>query len=327
MEERFGLTVISPMYNEEENVARTVELISEALADMPEAWELVLVDDGSTDGTLAAARALEKDRPWLRVISYPENRGRGKALRTGFAAARGDIVATTDFDLSYSPDHLRRLYDYLRAHPDVDAVLGAPYMPGGTVVDVPWKRHLVSRVGNKVLSFAMGGAFTTISSILRAYRREVLDALDLREDGKEIHLEILSKAVSLGFRVREIPAHLRGRKAGHSKFRFRVTFLTHLLFSFYERPMIIFGSLGLVLLLLGLAAGVGIAIMRYSGTLNPNRPLITLTVLLVVAGIQVFTLGFIAMQIVSLRREIYKVQMYARRIERLGKQRGDEKSD
>jgi glycosyltransferase involved in cell wall biosynthesis len=296
------------------------------MAEMPEPWELILVNDGSTDGTLAAARALEKDRPWLRVITYPENAGRGKALRTGFAAARGEIVATTDFDLSYSPDHLRRLYDYLRDHPDADIVLGAPYMPGGTVKDVPFMRHAISRAGNKVLSFAMGGAFTTISSILRAYRRHVLESLDLREEGKEIHLEILSKATALDFRINEIPAHLRGRKSGRSKFRFRVTFLTHLLFSFYERPMIIFGGIGLVLLALGFAAGAAIVVMRYKGTLNPTRPLVTLMVLLVVAGFQVFTLGFISMQIASLRKEIYKIQMRDRRIERLVRRGEDGKS-
>jgi dolichol-phosphate mannosyltransferase len=325
MAEKIGLTVISPMYNEEENVGRTVERIKETMAGMPEPWELILVNDGSTDGTLEAARALEKDRSWLRVISYPVNTGRGKALRTGFAAARGEIVATTDFDLSYSPDHLRRLYDYLREHPEVDAVLGAPYMPGGTVKDVPFIRHAISRIGNKVLSFAMGGAFTTISSILRAYRRPVLESLDLLQDGKEIHLEILSKATALGFKVREIPAHLRGRKAGRSKFKFRITFLTHLLFSFYERPMIVFGGLGLVLLALGFAAGIAIAVMRYMGTLNPTRPLVPLMVLLIVAGFQVFTLGFISMQISSLRKEIYKLQMYDRRIERLVRGDGEEK--
>ncbi|MFA6449079.1 MAG: glycosyltransferase [bacterium] len=314
MEEKIGLTIISPMYNEEANVESTAARISEAMAGMTEPWELLFVNDGSVDGTLAAARALEKDRPWLRVISYQENAGRGKALRTGFAAARGEIVATTDFDLSYSPDHLRRLYDYLRAHPDVDIALGSPYMPGGTVQNVPFVRHAISRVGNKVLSFAMGGAFTTISSILRAYRREALESLDLREDGKEIHLEILSKASALGFRIKEIPAHLRGRKAGKSKFKFRITFLTHLLFSFYERPMIIFGGLGLVLLALGFAAGVSIAVMRFAGTLNPTRPLVTLMVLLIVAGFQVFTLGFISMQIASLRKEIYKIQMNDRRL-------------
>jgi glycosyltransferase involved in cell wall biosynthesis len=302
------------MYNEDENVERTVSRIAEAMEGMPEAWELIIVNDGSTDGTLAAARALEAGRPWLRVLSYPENTGRGRALRTGFAAARGEIIATTDFDLSYSPDHLRRLYDYLRGNPEADMVLGAPYMPGGTVKDVPLMRYAVSRLGNIILSFAMGGRFTTISSILRAYRREVLESLDLREDKKEIHLEILSKAAALGFRINEVPAHLRGRKAGRSKFRMRITFLTHLIFSFSERPMMIFGTIGLVLLLLGFASGVAIVAMRYMGTLNPTRPFVTLMVLLVVAGIQVFTLGFVSMQIVSLRKEIYKTQMHERRI-------------
>ncbi len=317
MEERIGLSIVSPMYNEEANVSRTVTMIAEAMDGMPEPWELIIVNDGSTDGTLAAARALEVDRPWLRVVSYPRNAGRGKALRTGFEAARGEIIATTDFDLSYSPDHLRRMYDYLRAYPEADIVLGSPYMPGGTVKDVPPLRHFVSRAGNVVLSFAMGGRFTTLSSVLRAYRREALESLDLYEDKKEIHLEILSKATALGLRIHEIPAHLRGRKAGRSKFKMRATSLTHLLFSFSERPMMIFGTIGFILLFLGLTAGVGIAAMRYLGTLNPTRPLMTLMVLLVLAGIQIVTLGIISLQIAALRKETYRVQMRTRRIERL----------
>lgn len=323
MDERIGLSVISPMYNEEENVASTVERVRAALADMPEPWELILVDDGSADGTLAAARALEAERPWLRVLSYPENRGRGKAMRTGFAAARGEIVATTDFDLSYSPDHLRRIYDEFRANPGVEVVLGSPYMPGGAVEDVPWLRLCVSRWGNKLLSFAMGGGYRTITCILRGYRRHVLEALDLQEDGKEIHLEILSKVTALGFRVKEIPARLRGRTRGKSKFKLRSTSTTHLLFTIFERPMIVFGGIGLVLFLLGFIAGIAIVAMRYMGTLNPNRPLVTLMTLLVLAGIQVVSVGFIALQLVALRREIYRVQKENRELERLIRRGGD----
>ncbi len=323
-----ALSIISPMFNEEENVSVTVGRIGEALAGLKEAWELVLVDDGSTDGTLAVARELESRHEWLRVVGYSPNRGRGMALRTGFAEARGKFIVTTDFDLSYSPDHIKRIYDELAANPDLDMVLGSAYMPGGTVKDVPWRRHLVSRAGNRVLSFAMGGSYKTITCILRGYKRESLLELEMEEEGKEIHLEILSRAHALGYRIKEIPADLRGRTGGTSKFKFGSTSTSHLLFSLLERPTMIFGAVGFSLFLMGIIAGLFIVVMRYQGTLNPTRPLVTLMTILVIAGIQIFTLGFMSLLLVNLRKEIYRVQQQNRRLEiflgRLDKKSGGE---
>jgi len=308
MADKIAFTIVSPMYNEEENVGNTVRRICDEMHDFPRPWELILVNDGSTDGTLDAAKRLEKNVEQLRVVSYPDNRGRGMAMRKGFEAARGEIVATTDFDLSYSPDHLLKIFETFERNPDVDIVLGSAYMPGGATSGVPWKRLAASRLGNMILGFAMGGGLHTITCILRGYRRHVLDMLDLESDGKEIHLEILSKALALGFRVKEIPAHLRGRTGGKSKFRLRATSSTHLLFSFFERPMLIFGVIGALLVLAGLVSGAAIAYMRYAGTLNPERPLMTLTILLVIGGVQVLTIGFVSLQVLALRKEIYKIQ-------------------
>ncbi len=308
------LTIIAPMYNEEENVARTVTMIEETMSGFGEAWELVLVNDGSTDGTLDAALALADEKSWLRVVSYPVNRGRGKALRTGFAAAAGRFVVTTDFDLSYSPDHILRLYGELKNNPRADIVLGSAYMKGGTVRDVPLMRAAASRLGNIVLSAVMDGRVHTITCILRGYRREALDRLDLHEDGKELHLEILSKAFALGLGVVEIPADLRGRVKGKSKFRLKATSASHIAFSFLEKPTLLFGLIGTLMLAGGLATGLFIIFKRFAGTLNPTRPLMTLTVLLILAGIQVISIGFLSLQILNLRKEIYRLQSEVKRV-------------
>jgi hypothetical protein len=148
----------------------------------------------------------------------------------------------------------------------------------------------------------------TSTGIFRAYRRKVLDSLELESDGKEIHLEILSKALALGYRVKEIPAILTGREKGRSKFKFRKTTVSHLAFSVFEKPMILFGFLGLFALGIGFLIGIYIAYLRFSGELTPGRPLITLALLLILGGIQILSFGFIAIQIVSLRREILRVQ-------------------
>ncbi len=269
---------------------------------------MIPVNDGSTDRTLWVLQEMAKKDPSIRVASYPNNIGRGKALRVGFAMARGDIVVSIDADLSYDPRYILDFVRVLEEEEDVDVVLASPYMKGGETEDVPLLRFLVSRVGNMVLSFSLPGRFKTVTCIFRGYRREILESLELESTGKEIHLEILSKVLALGFRVKEIPATLKGRKKGESKFRFRGTAISHLMFSILQKPMIVFGITGIGLLIAGLIIGVYLVYLRYSGSLNPVRPLMTMVVLLLLGGIQLLSFGFIAILVGILRKEILKVQ-------------------
>jgi glycosyltransferase involved in cell wall biosynthesis len=196
----------------------------------------------------------------------------------------------------------------LRNEQDIDFVLASPYMPGGSVINVPFSRLWISKLGNKILRFAMPNRIYTSTGIFRAYRRKVLDSLELESDGKEIHLEVLSKAIALGFRVKEIPVVLTNRKRGRSKFRFRKTAISHIAFSIFEKPMMIFGFIGLLTLGIGFLIGIYVAYLRFSGELTPGRPLITFAILLILGGIQILSFGFIAIQMVSLRREILRIQ-------------------
>jgi glycosyltransferase involved in cell wall biosynthesis len=148
----------------------------------------------------------------------------------------------------------------------------------------------------------------TSTGIFRAYRRRVLNSFELESDGKEIHLEILSKALALGYRVKESPAILTSRKRGKSKFKFRKTATSHLVFSVFEKPMIIFGFIGLLTIAIGFFIGLYIVYLRFSGDLTPGRPLITFALLLILGGIQILSFGFVAIQIVSLRKEILRIQ-------------------
>ena len=181
-------------------------------------------------------------------------------------------------------------------------------MPGGEVQEVPVLRLWISKLGNKILRLALPNRIYTSTGIFRAYRKHVLDSLELESDGKEIHLEILSKAMALGYRIKEIPVILKGRKKGRSKFKFKKTAISHLVFSVFEKPMMIFGFLGLITLGIGLLIGLYITYLRFSGELAPGRPLITFAILLILGGIQILSFGFIAIQIVSLRREILRIQ-------------------
>jgi dolichol-phosphate mannosyltransferase len=312
---RMHLSIVAPMYNEEENVAGTVAELHRVLAQYPHPWELILVNDGSTDRSYDAAAGLRTQYPNLTVVSYPTNRGRGYALRQGFKQAQGRYVISIESDLSWNADTILTMLAIFDADSTIDLVLASPYMPGGRTEGVPFRRLAVSKIGNKILGLAMKGNLNMVTQMFRAYRREVLDALELDADGKEIHLEILSKAVAAGYRAVETPAVLKWRAGGTSKFRLRATSISHLLFSFYEKPALLFGVIGLALALIGLIIGVYILILWQQQALNPVRPLMTLLILCLVSGIQLAAFGFIGTQIAALRKEVIKVQRENRLLE------------
>ncbi len=309
------LSIVVPMYNEAENIENTVNLIMDSMKDFKASWELIFVNDGSTDNTLELARQWEMRIENLYVVSYPRNHGRGRALRTGFKSAKGKYIVTIDFDLSYSPDHIIKIYNELADPAQMnDVILGSAYMKGGQAIGVSAFRLFISKFGNKILEFAFPRRFKTTTCILRGYRREVIEALELQSDQKEIHLEILSKVCALGYNVKEIPATLTSRKKGSSKFRFKRTAFTHILFSLFEKPIILFGVFGCLLTLSGFIIGLYVVWLRYAGSLHTDRPLITLMVLLLITGSQFFSFAFIASQNNYLRNELYRLQ---RKISRL----------
>jgi glycosyltransferase involved in cell wall biosynthesis len=308
------LSVVVPMYNEAENAGHTLLKLAEACALLSLPFELIPVDDGSTDSTAKILEELSRRDSRIRPVSYRPNAGRGRALRMGFAAARGEVICSTDADLSYAPEYIPAMATVLRENQEIDFVVGSPYMPGGGAVGVPWFRLAVSRWGNRILSAAMPGNIKTVTGVLRAYRREVLHSLELESDGKELHPEILTKAHAAGFKGVEIPAVLTKRARGRSKFKFRATAWSHLLFSWHERPMLLFGAIGIVVILLGIGLGAFLAYQWLHGRLNPNRPLMTLFPLLLIGGLQIVLFGFLGSQLVRLRRELYKIQRENRQI-------------
>ena len=302
------LSIVIPMFNEAENAEPTLNRVEEVLASFSGTYEIIVVNDGSLDSTLEVLNRLAERDKKLKIVSYVKNVGRGMALRKGFKKSNGEIVVSIDADLSYSPRYILDLVETLRTEPEVDLVLASPYMPGGGVKNVPVLRLWVSKSGNRILRLVMPNRIYTSTGIFRAYRKKVLDSLELESDGKEIHLEILSKALALGYCVKETPAILTSRKKDESKFKFRKTALSHLVFSAFEKPMMMFGFLGFVTVGIGFLIGVYIVYLRFSGELTAGRPLITFALLLILGGIQILSFGFIAIQIVSLRREILRIQ-------------------
>ena len=298
------ISVIIPMFNEEENAEDTIARITRTLELDGRPFEIIPVNDGSRDDTLAVLDSIAARNNHVRVVSYWKNGGRGKAIRYGLKASRGEYITTIDADLSYDPKYITEMTKVLDEERDIDVVLASPYMEGGRTEGVPKDRLFISRAGNKILQLAIPEKIHTLTCIVRCYRRQVVESLDLESDGKEIHLEILSKVLAMGYRVKEIPATLTSRKKGRSKFAFRATALSHILFTIFERPSLLFGFIGIFLALIGVGLGVYVLVLYLGAVLNPNRPLITLMILFTLGGIQILSFGFLASQIHYLRKEV-----------------------
>lgn len=316
------VSVVIPMFNEAENAADTLAAVGAALTERGWSYEIVPVNDGSTDATAETLEDLAAGDARIRPVVYRVNRGRGYALRRGFASAHGEIVAALDADLSYTVDHLTRMVDLLHEDPEADIVVASPYMPGGRVEGVPFVRLAFSRIGNVVLRAALPRRIYTSTGVVRAYRHDVLRSLNLESDGKEIHLEILSDALALGYRVVEMPATLRARKKGRSKFRPRATVASHLLFSVLARPAGLFGLVGLLLLAFGLIDGVYLFIEYLRGGLNPERPLMTVMLLLLLGGAGALAFAVVASQLLEMRRAVIRLQGEVNRLR--AERRGDD---
>jgi glycosyltransferase involved in cell wall biosynthesis len=309
------ISVIIPMYNEEDNVLRTLVEVISVMKDYDD-YEILVVDDGSKDETYRLAEEFSSDNHYVHLMKQPVNMGMGRALRTGFEHARGEIIITIDADLSYNASHINLLASELINNPTVDIAVGSPYMEGGDVKNVPFLRLFISKIANKFVGFSMPENLSTVTSVLRAYRREVLDSMELESNGTDINLEILSKAIATRYKIKEVPAVLEGRELGKSKIKFKSKTISHVLFSLYEKPMILFGVIGLLLLLIGIVSGIYLFYEYLLGTLDPTRPLMLFMVLMIISGIQILIFGFVATQISLLKREIYIVQKENRLIKK-----------
>jgi glycosyltransferase involved in cell wall biosynthesis len=301
------ISVIIPMYNEEDNVLRTLVEVKSVMKDYDD-YEIIVVDDGSEDDTFRLAEEFSSDDNNVHVHRQLVNMGMGRALRTGFENSEGDIIITIDADLSYSPSHINKLASVLLKDETVDIAVGSPYMKGGDVKNVPFIRLFISKIANKFVGFSMPENLSTVTSVLRAYRRKVLESMELESNGTNINLEILSKAIATRYKIKEVPAVLEGRELGQSKLKFRSKTISHVLFSLYEKPMILFGVIGLILCLIGIVSGIYLFYEFLIGTLDPTRPLMIFMVLTLLSGIQILIFGFVATQISLLKREIYVIQ-------------------
>ena len=212
--------VVVPTYNEAANLPRVTRRLLAAAADSNHDITLLIVDDNSPDGTGRIADGLAAQHDVIEVLHRPGKGGLGPAYRAGFAwgLERGfEALCEMDADLSHDPADLPRMLDTLRG---ADLVIGSRYVPGGGVVDWPWHRLALSKGGNRYVQFCTGLPVEDATSGFRAFRREVLEELDLitvRSDGYSFQLEMALRTWRLGFRVMEVPITFTERTEGASK--------------------------------------------------------------------------------------------------------------
>ncbi len=253
------VSVIVPGYNEAEILENNLGRICRYMATLERdyRWELIFVNDGSTDGSGDIAERFAETRDNVFVLHHFTNFRLGQALRYAFNNCRGDYIVTIDADLSYAPDHIEKLLSKIR-ETRAKIVIASPYLKEGKVSNVPWLRRTLSIWANKYLSFTASGHLSTLTGMVRAYDAKFIKSLNLKSMDTEINEEIIFKGQMLGARIVEIPAHLdwdfhkkigTGRKSSMKI----VKKISSCIFSgFLFRPVIFFILPGLVLFLLSL---------------------------------------------------------------------------
>ncbi|MXV37160.1 glycosyltransferase [Flavobacteriaceae bacterium Ap0902] len=282
------LSIVIPVYNEEENVQLLADRVDQALADYD--YEMILVDDGSTDYTRQKAKAI--DNPNLILVELKKNYGQSLALAAGIDLAKGDYVVTLDGDLQNDPLDIPMMVQTMQEG-DFDVVTGIRQKRKDNFV-----RTIPSKIANFLVSKATHMDIKDNGCALKVFNKET--AKDLNLYG-EMHRFINLLAFLNGARIEQVPVRHHARQFGKSKYGLGRTFkvindLTLIIFmrKYLQRPVHLFGNAGLIALILGGLAMFWLAIVKFGfGEDIGSRPLLIIGVMLLLAGIQLITMGIV----------------------------------
>ena len=294
------ISVVVPLLNEERSLETLYAEIVAALEQEGHDFEVVFVDDGSTDESLSTLGRLHEEQSNVVVVHLRRNFGKAAALQAGFLEARGDIVVTIDADLQDDPGEIPKLLAKLEE--GFDLVSGWK-----TRRNDPFPRRLFSRIFNWVTGVISGVHLHDVNCGLKAYRAEVLRGMRIYG---ELHRFIPVLAAYRGYRVAEIPVNHRARQHGRSRYgpeRYLRGFFDLLSVTFMgryrHRPLHLFGGVGLLMGAIGFIILTYLSVLWFWGQGIGGRPLFTLGVLLMVVGIQFISLGLLSELITSQHEE------------------------
>jgi len=293
MEKVKSLSVVIPVYNEEENIPKLYEELKEVLERLPYDYEIIFVDDGSTDRTPQILEELAKKDPRVKVIRFRRNYGQTAAMYAGFQYASGDVVITMDGDLQNDPHDIPKLLE--KINEGYDIVSGwrkdrkDPFL----------SRILPSKIANWIISKVTGVHLHDYGCTLKAYRKEVAKNFRLYGD---MHRFLPAVAKSFGAKITEVVVNHRPRLYGKSKYGIGRTvrvlldiFLVKFLNDYLNKPLYVFGPIGLLLMGLGFLIMLYLSVEKlFFGASIGGRPLLILGVLLFLSGLQLVSTGIIA---------------------------------
>ncbi len=296
MSDRPRVSLLVPAKDEAENLPEFVRQCADALPGLGVPFEVVIVDDGSRDGSAALLQELAGRHPWLRVVTHRRQRGIADALRSATDAAAGDVLVFYPADLQYLPEDVPALVAPILAG-DADIVTGTK--------QGKYEKRFVSTIYNGLSRWLFGVRVTDLNGV-KAYRREVMANVPMRPDWHRFMVVI---AMADGHRLTAVPVPLHPRRAGVSKFTWRripvgVLDLLSVWFElrFGRKPMLFFGILGAVLFLVGFAIGLVAVVLRLGYRADVGL-MVNLVMTLVITGVMLFGFGLLGELVAGLREE------------------------
>jgi glycosyltransferase involved in cell wall biosynthesis len=287
-----GLSVVIPVYNEAESIGPLYAGLKDVLEDLGESYEIVMVDDGSTDGSFEVLKELHRSDPALKVIRLRRNFGQASAFAAGFDHCSGQVIVSMDADLQFDPADIPKLLEKMDEGYDIVSGWRAdrkePFLT----------RRLPSMVANWLISSITGVKLHDYGCSLKAYRVEVIRSVRLYG---ELHRFIPALASSMGVELAEVAVSHHPRRFGESKYNLSRTLTVLLdlltvkfLLSYASRPMQVFGLLGFLSFVVGTVIAAYLSFIRlFLGSPIANRPLLLLAILLIFVGVQLLTMGLL----------------------------------
>lgn len=303
------LSVIVPLYDENENIPVFYKRLKKTLVKLNLSYEIVIIDDGSTDNSLAVLKKIHQHDHSIKIISFRRNFGQTAALSAGFDYAQGDIIVTIDADLQNDPEDIPLLLD--KINEGYDLVSGWRYKRKESFL----KRRLPSKIANYLISYVSKVKLHDYGCTLKAYRKEVIEDLDLYG---EMHRFIPALASIRGMSFAEVKVNHSPRRKGKSKYRISRSinvlldlFTVKFLLNFATRPMQVFGLIGLVCFLIGFCISLYLSVIRlffHQGI--SDRPLLLLAILLIIIGFQFISIGLLGEMIIRIHHKSHKKPLY-----------------
>jgi glycosyltransferase involved in cell wall biosynthesis len=298
-----SLSIVVPVYNEADNVRLLHQAIQEALHDTQETWEVIYIDDGSSDGSLQILEQIHaEDADHTTLVSLRRNFGQTAAIAAGIDYAKGDVIVLMDADLQNDPSDIPMMLE--KINQDYDVVSGWRIKRQDKFIT----RTLPSRLANLMISTVTGVHLHDYGCTLKAYRREVLTGFRLYG---EMHRFIPAYAYSVGAKIIEVPVNHHPRKFGKTKYGLNRTlkvildlFTVKFLISYSNKPIYLFGGTGLILILISLLGMLFLLIRRFWLSISVfSSPLFIVSTMFMILGFQSILMGLISEQLVRTYHE------------------------